>query len=41
MSIEDVNRRQSIRYVDENEENPFVLTFNSLEKGDLDEGNNK
>ena len=38
MSIGDVNRRQSIRYVDENEENPFALTFNSLEKGDLDEG---
>ena len=37
MSIGEVNRRHSIRYVNEDEENPFVLSFNSLERGDLDD----
>lgn len=37
MSGLNINRRQSIKYVND-EDSPLLLTFNSLEKGDLEEG---
>ena len=35
MSTQEIKRRQSINYIDEDA--PFLLTFNSLERGDLDD----
>ena len=40
MSTTDIKRRQSIRYINENDNEddaPPLLTFNSLERGDLDD----